>query len=73
MKKDDRRLRLIIRLTCFVAALGILWPVRPPLSHGGLELFFHISPFVTVCSGIAGSVIGIGFVVGLLARSSKLR
>ncbi|HEX4077032.1 MAG TPA: 4Fe-4S dicluster domain-containing protein [Candidatus Acidoferrales bacterium] len=59
--------RRLIQLTCFVGAVGLVWPLLPWASWSIAPRFFQqISPFVALSSIIARRSIGVGAVLALI-------
>ncbi len=55
--------RLKIRLVCFLLAVLLLLPL--PFWIDSSRIFVQASPFVTICSLLAGGTIWVGSVLGL--------
>lgn len=56
--------RRLIRLTCFVGAIVLVWPLVPwVMAPGFLQ---QLSPFVTISSSIAARSIGLGAILALV-------
>ncbi|MBN2318309.1 MAG: 4Fe-4S binding protein [Acidobacteria bacterium] len=56
--------RLPVRLACFVLAILLLWPV--PLWISASTIAVQASPFVAICTLLAGWAFGAGIILGLV-------
>jgi ferredoxin len=64
MMKRGRPPRLLIRMACLVLAVLLLWPL--PLWPDASAVVVQASPFVALCTLLAGSALSAGAALGLI-------
>ena len=70
MTDKKHRLRRYVRWGCFLLATLVLLPL--PFWIDRSRLFVQASAFVTICTLLGGSVIGMGFILGLVFSAISL-
>ncbi len=64
MTNPKQRLRLYVRLACFLLATFLLLPF--PFWIDSSRIFVQTSPFVTICTILAGGTLWVGSILGLV-------